>query len=134
MCDGSSQSLFLLPPDDSVNWLLRCHCSYPPPHCCCDGFFISAFYFPLLLSTSPGFLGSHSSSPLCSGMASGINQSINQSVNHHLFHFLFLISLSLARSLSLSLRLGRVRGSRHSLQFGGDFVFLSQDKHILCVS
>lgn len=33
------------------------------------------FYCPVLLSTSPGILGSHSSSPLCSGMASGINQS-----------------------------------------------------------
>lgn len=95
---GSSRRLcFLLLPDDSADWLLRCHCSSPPPHCCCDIIlFIFILYFflvwvgfclsaPLPMSTSPGFLGSHSSSPLCSGMASGINQS-----NHPLFCFLFL--------------------------------------------
>uniref|UniRef100_A0AAX7TYF0 Mitogen-activated protein kinase n=1 Tax=Astatotilapia calliptera TaxID=8154 RepID=A0AAX7TYF0_ASTCA len=82
--------------DDSADWLLRCHCSSPPPHCCCDILlFIFILFFlvwvcfclnaPLPMSTSPGFLGSHSSNPLCSGMASGINQS-----DHPPFCFLFL--------------------------------------------
>ena len=76
--------------------------------------FFLGFYFPLLLSTSPGFLGSHSSSPLCSGMASGINQSI------------ILVSLSLISSPSLG-------GERWGE--GGWFCVLSQDKQFfVCVS
>ena len=55
------------------------------------------------------------------------NQSISKSVNQSLFLFIISLSLSLSlslfRSLLLSLRWGKVRGSRHSLQFGGDFFF-----------
>lgn len=60
---------------------------------------------PLPMSTSPGFLWSHSSSPLCSGMASGINQSI-------------ILCFSFFFALSLSEMGGRGGwGSHHSLQF-----------------
>lgn len=120
---------FLLPPDDSVDWLLRCHRSSLPPHCCCDFFFLD---FVLFLFSSPvvhitWFLRSHhSSNPLCSGMASGINQSIS--------HFC-LSSFSLSLSLSLFQRWGvRAGGFTSQLTVWGWFCVLSQDKQLFCVS
>lgn len=117
-----TQSLSPLPPDDNVDCRLHCRCSSAPPHCCCDGdffclFFVCflfsfnffRFYFPLLLSTSPGFLGSHSSSPLCSGMPSGINQSINHP-------------------------LSRPAGVMSQLTVGRQFCVFGQDNQVLCVS
>lgn len=107
-----------------ILWTGSCVATSSPPHCCCDWFIFSGYYFssPVVHITHP--LGSHSSSPLCSGMASGINQSI--------------ILFSLFSLLSLSLCLwgeGQCGGLHHSLQFWGWFCVLSQDKQLfLCVS
>lgn len=98
----------LLPTDDDL-WTDVCIATAPlrlhtvaVMGCFC--FVPLSFDVPLLLSTSPGIPGSHSSSPLCSGMASG-KQSI--------------IFWPSAPPLSFPSPSHTV----HSSQFGGDYVF-----------